>query len=36
LDYLKTGKPDAAAFREARQAMLAAFAALGKRVRGKR
>jgi regulator of RNase E activity RraA len=34
LDYLKSG-PDAAAFREARQGMLAAIAALGKRVRGK-
>jgi len=35
LDYLKTGKPDAAAYRDAREAMLAAFAALGQRVRGK-
>ena len=35
LDYLKSGNPDAAAFREARQGMLSAIAALGKRVRGK-
>jgi regulator of RNase E activity RraA len=35
LDYLKSSKPDAAAFREARQGMLSAIAALGKRVRGK-
>ena len=35
LDYLKTGKPDATAFREARQAMLSEIAALGKRVRGR-
>jgi regulator of RNase E activity RraA len=35
LDYLKSGRPDVAAFREARQAMLAEIAALGKRVRGK-
>src|SRR5664279_3774569 len=35
LDYLKSGKPDAIAFRKARQAMLSEIAALGKRVRGK-
>jgi regulator of RNase E activity RraA len=36
LDYLKSGKPDAPAFKQARLAMLDALAALGKRVRGKR
>jgi len=34
LDYLKSGKPTAPAFREARQAMMDAIAALGRRVRG--
>src|SRR5690349_12306861 len=33
LDYLKRGTPDASAFREARGAMMAQLAALGKRVR---
>jgi regulator of RNase E activity RraA len=36
LDYLKSGRPDAAAFKEARLAMVDAIAALGKRARGKR
>jgi regulator of RNase E activity RraA len=36
LDYLKSGRPDAAAFKQARLAMVDAIAALGKRVRGKR
>lgn len=36
LDYLKSGRPDAPAFRQARLAMLDAIAALGKRLRGKR
>lgn len=36
LDYLKSGRPDAAAFKEARLGMLAAIGALGKRVRSKR
>jgi 4-hydroxy-4-methyl-2-oxoglutarate aldolase len=35
LDYLKRGTPDAKAFREARGAMMAGIAALGKRVRGR-
>ena len=35
LNYLKQGKPEAKAFGEARRAMLAEVAALGKRVRGK-
>ncbi len=35
LDYLKSGKPEVRAFAEARGAMLAAIAALGKRVRSK-
>jgi regulator of RNase E activity RraA len=36
LDYLKSGRPDAAAFKQARLAMADAIADLGKRVRGKR
>jgi regulator of RNase E activity RraA len=36
LDYLKTGKPDAGGFKQARLAMLDAVAALGRRVRSKR
>src|SRR5205823_11357316 len=35
LNYLKEGKPEAKAFGEARRAMLAEVAALGRRVRGK-
>src|SRR3954447_13568528 len=35
LDYLKLGPPDGKAFGEARRAMLAELAALGRRVRGK-
>jgi 4-hydroxy-4-methyl-2-oxoglutarate aldolase len=35
LDYLKAGKPEGKAFGEARRAMLAEVAALGRRVRGK-
>jgi hypothetical protein len=35
LDYLRAGKPEAKAFREARQAMMRELAALGKRVRSK-
>ena len=34
LDYLKKGRPDVKAFREARLGMMSALAALGKRVRG--
>jgi len=34
LDYLKRGSPEVRAFSEARQAMMSAIAALGKRVRG--
>ena len=34
LNYLRSGKPEAKAFREARLAMMAEFAAIGKRVRG--
>lgn len=34
LDYLKGGSPSVPAFRDARQAMMSALAALGKRVRG--
>jgi regulator of RNase E activity RraA len=33
LDYLRSGKPEAKAFRDARLAMMAEFAAIGKRVR---
>jgi regulator of RNase E activity RraA len=36
LDYLKSGKPEAKAFGEARKAMLAEIAALGRRVRAKK
>jgi 4-hydroxy-4-methyl-2-oxoglutarate aldolase len=35
LDYLRAGKPEVKAFREARQAMMRELAALGKRVRSK-
>ena len=35
LDYLKSGPPEVSRFREARQAMMSAQAALGKRVRAK-
>jgi 4-hydroxy-4-methyl-2-oxoglutarate aldolase len=35
LDYLASGRPDVAAFRAARQAMMAEIAALSKRLRGK-
>lgn len=35
LDYLRSGKPEAKAFREARMAMMAEFAAIGKRVRAR-
>ena len=33
LDYLRSGKPEVKAFREARQAMMNEFAAIGRRVR---
>jgi 4-hydroxy-4-methyl-2-oxoglutarate aldolase len=35
LDYLKSGAPDARAFKEARESMMAAIGALGRRVRAK-